>query len=209
MNLEILPLAITMMAGPQIMSALVLITSKRPVTNSLAFVAAVAATATAGVFLYSLLGNGLDTAIGLHDNSGPTPLANAIQLALALLLVWLAVRSYRHRATATEPKWMESLANATPKKSFTLAATLIFLMPTDIIVMLTVGVNLASHDLSLAAAWPFLALTTLIAALPLIGYIVFYRRAKVLMPKARDWMSEHSWLVNIFVYLLFIYLVLK
>ncbi len=209
MHLEILPLAITMMAGPQIMSALMLVTSKRPIANSLAFVAAVALTATAGVFLYSLIGNGLDTVVGLHDKSGPTPLANAIQLALALLLVWLAVRSYRHRATATEPKWMRSLVNTTPKKAFRLAATLIFLMPTDIIVMLTVGVNLASHDESLADAWPFLALTTLIAALPLLAYLLFYRRAQSFMPKVRDWMTEHSWLVNIFVYMLFIYLVLQ
>ena len=208
MHLQILPLAITMMAGPQIMSALVLTTSKRAIANSLAFVAAVALTATAGVFLYSLIGQVLDGALGLHDQSGPTALAEAIQIVLVGGLILLAIKSFRGRATASQPKWMYSLVNATPKRAFILGTTLIFLMPTDIMVMLTVGVNLASNDLSLLDAWPFLLLTTTIAALPLIAYLLFYRRAQALMPKVRDWMDSHSWLINIFVYVLFIYLIL-
>jgi hypothetical protein len=37
MNLAILPLAITMLAGPQIMSAIICVTSVRPVRTSVAF----------------------------------------------------------------------------------------------------------------------------------------------------------------------------
>jgi hypothetical protein len=208
MHLEVLPLAITMMAGPQILTALILTTSKRPIPNSLAFVAAVALTATVGVFLYLVIGNALGSAIELRDESGPTTFAKWIQILLVGVLVWLALRSYRDRDTATLPKWMGSLIDATPKRAFLFGAALIFLMPTDIVAMLTVGVNLASNNLEVADALPFLLLTTTVAALPLLAYLLFYRRAQTLMPKIRDWMSHNSWLVNIFVYVLFIYLIL-
>ncbi len=208
MHLEILPLAITMMAGPQIMSALIFTTSKRPIANSLAFVAAVFVAASMGVFIYSLVGNVLGQAITLNDGDGPTGWAKAIQVALVGVLAWLAVKAYRGRKTSAQPEWMSSLIDAKPERAFTLGLTLIFLMPTDIAAMLTVGINLASNDLEFTDALPFLLLTTSIAALPLIAYLLFYRRAVSFMPKVRDWMSQNSWLVNIFVYVLFIYLIL-
>jgi hypothetical protein len=83
---------------------------------------------------------------------------------------------------------------------------LIFLMPTDIASMLTVGVNLQQNGHSLIDALPFLALTLLIAALPLLAYLLLGRRAKEAMPKVRDWMSANSWLVNIIVLGIFIFL---
>ena len=208
MNLQILPLAITMMAGPQIMSALMLTTSKRPVVNSLTFVGGVALTASVGVFLYSLIGSVIDQFISLGSGSEPSTAAKVIQLILVALLVFLSVKSYRGRATSAQPKWMGSLMEASPRRAFVMATDLIFLMPTDIVTMLTVGINLTSNNLPFSAAIPFLLLTTLIAALPLIIYLLFYRRAKTFMPKVRDWMQSNSWAINIAVYLLFIYLVL-
>jgi hypothetical protein len=51
MNLDILPLAITMMAGPQIMSAIIFVTTPKPVKVSMAFIAAVAIAVTVGVLI--------------------------------------------------------------------------------------------------------------------------------------------------------------
>jgi small neutral amino acid transporter SnatA (MarC family) len=63
MELQILPLAITMMAGPQIMSAIIFVTAPKPLKVSASFIAGVAIATTAGVVialtLASLLGNGL------------------------------------------------------------------------------------------------------------------------------------------------------
>jgi hypothetical protein len=71
-----------------------------------------------------------------------------------------------------------------------------------------VGINLAQNDVSLLAAVPFMAATILIAALPVLSYLLFRRRAELAMPKVRDWMNTHSWLVNIIVYIVFILLIL-
>ena len=208
MNLQILPLAVTMMAGPQIMSALILTTSKRPIANPAAFVAGVVVAASAGVALYTAIGSWLGSVVNLGNNSGPTTAAKIIQIILVGLLVALAIKTYLGRKTAKEPKWMAGLFESTPKKAFILAVGLIFLMPTDIAAMLTVGINLASNNLGFLDAIPFLLLTTFIAALPLLAYLVFYRKAQIFMPKVRDWMRQNSWLVNIFVYALFVYLIL-
>jgi len=207
MNLQILPLAITMMAGPQIMTALILTTSKWPVASSGAFVGAVGLTASVGVWLYSRIGQWLGGTVPLHEAGGPSGAAKLLQVLLVLVLIVLALRSYRGRKTSQAPKWMASLFGASPGRAFLLGCGLIFFMPTDIVVMLTVGLNLASNNLDLLSAVPFLLLTTLIAALPLISYLLFYKRAAALMPKVRDWMQRNSWLVNIFVYALFIYLI--
>jgi uncharacterized membrane protein YidH (DUF202 family) len=69
-------------------------------------------------------------------------------------------------------------------------------------------VNLAQNDASLLGAVPFVLATILIAALPLLSYLLFRRRAERAMPKVRDWMNTHSWLVNIIVYIIFIILIL-
>jgi heme A synthase len=58
------------------------------------------------------------------------------------------------------------------------------------------------------AALPFIGATILVAALPLLAFLLFHRRAKRAMPAVRDWTNSHSWLVNIIVCVVFIVLIL-
>jgi hypothetical protein len=53
-------------------------------------------------------------------------------------------------------------------------------------------VNLVHNNAGLLAALPFIVATTLVAALPLLLYLFFYRRAGTLAPKVRDWMNANS-----------------
>ena len=105
-------------------------------------------------------------------------------------------------------KWLGKLQGAYPKQALRTGLLVIFFMPSDIIVMLTVATNLEQNGDSLGAAVPFVLLTTLIAALPLLGYLLFHRRAVHAMPKLRDWMNSNSWLVNIIVCVIFIILII-
>ena len=205
MNAQIIPLAITMMAGPQIMTAIVLVTHPDAARVSLAFLAGVAVAATLGTTIAYLLADRID----LGDASDRGSSGNVVQYVLVGLLLLLAIRTYRNRETVKPPKWMGSLQEATPRKALTMGLLLIGLMPTDVASMLTVGVNLAHNGDSLLDAVPFLALTLLIAALPLLTYLLFGRRAKAAMPKVRDWMTANSWLVNIIVLAIFIVLILS
>src|ERR687897_169704 len=205
-NLQILPLAITMMAGPQIMSDIVFITSKRAVALNGAFVVGVAIAVTAGTAiawgLVSVLG------IDLGDSSDSGSAGTIIQLALVALLVLASIKNVVRRETIEPPKWLGALQEADARKAFTTGLLVILLMPSDILIMLTVGTNLEQSKSSFVDALPFIGATVLVAALPLLGYLLFRRRAQVLMPKVRDWMNNNAWAVNVIVYFIFIVLIL-
>jgi hypothetical protein len=204
MNLQILPLAITMMAGPQIMSAIIFVTAPKPLKLSASFLTAVAIAATVGVAIFLALGNNFS----LGDSNDNSSAGNIIQYLLVGLLVFLALMNYVRRETIEPPKWLGTLQNAGPGTAFKTGLLLISLMPSDLIIMMTVGTNLAQNNASLLAALPFLAATVLVAALPVLFYLLFHRRAQEVMPKVRNWMNTHSWLVNIIVYIVFIALIL-
>jgi cytochrome c biogenesis protein CcdA len=208
MSLEVLPLAITMMAGPQIMSAIIFVTAEKAVPVSVAFVAGVAIAATVGTAIAlgiaSLLGDA--TSLGESSESGST--GSVIQYVLVGLLVLAALKSYLGRETAEPPKMLGRLQEADPTLAFRTGALLILLFPSDVIVLLTVGINLEHSGAGLVDALPFILATTAIAALPLLAYLLFHRRAVTAMPQVRDWMNTHSWVVNIIACAIFIVLIL-
>jgi hypothetical protein len=208
MNLAIIPLAITMNAGPQIMSALIFITASKPLKLSAAFLAGVVIAVTVGVTITYTLATALGNSISLGDSSDSSSLGNIIQYGLVGLLVILSIRSYLGRETSEPPRWLGALQNAKPRTAFTTGLLLLSVFPSDFVVLLTVGMNLAQNNATLLAAVPFVAATIFIAALPLLFYLLFHRRAQRAMPKVRDWMNANSWLVNIIVYVIFILLIL-
>jgi cytochrome c biogenesis protein CcdA len=207
-NIEILPLAITMMIGPGIMAAIIFVTHERAVQVSLAFVAGIAISVTLGVAvatgILSLLGDN----VSLGDPADRGSAGTIIQVALVALLAASAVKNYVRRETIEPPKWMGALLSADTAKAFRTGLLLIPLMPSDVIIMLTVATNIEQTDSSLVDALPFVALTVLVAALPLLAFLLFHRRAHRAMPKVRDWMNANSWLVNIIVCVVFILLIL-
>jgi len=204
MNTAILPLAVTMMAGPQEMTAIIFVTHRTPVKVSLAFLTGVTAAMVLGTTIYYLLAGTID----LGDPSSAGSSGTIIQLVLVGLLAFLALRTYRHRETIEPPKWLGGMLQASPTKALVMGFLLIFVMPTDIVSMMTVGANLQQNENSLIDALPFWGLTLLIAALPILAYLLFGKRAKTAMPKVRDWMYANSWLVNIIVIGIFIVLIL-
>jgi len=208
MKLDILPLAITMLAGPQIMAAIIFVTAPKPLNVSAAFIAGVAVATTIGVIIATTIASLLDNRISLGDSSDTGSIGHIVQYLLVGLLVALAVKNYVRRETVEPPGWLGTLMNADPKKALGIGLLLIFMMPSDVIILLTVGVNLTQNNAGLLSALPFIAATVLVAALPLLFYVLFHRRAERLMPKVRDWMNTHSWVVNIIVCVVFIALIL-
>ena len=208
MSLSVIPLAITMNAGPQIMSAIIFITASKPLKLSAYFLAGVVIAVTAGVTITYTLATTLGNSISLGDPSNSGSPGNMIQYLLVGLLVFLSIRSYVRRETSEPPRWLGALQNAKPRTAFTTGLLLLSVFPSDLVILVTVGVNLAQQNASLLGAVPFIVATILIAALPVISYLLFRRRAQQIMPKVRDWMNTNSWLVNIIVFVVFIVLIL-
>ena len=208
MDLAIIPLAITMNAGPQIMSAIIFVTARNPLKLSAAFLAGVAIAVTVGVTITYTLATLLGNSVSLGDPSNNGSLGHIIQYLLVGLLVFLSIKNYVRRETIEPPGWLGTLQNAKPRTAFRTGLLLLSVFPSDFVILVTVGVNLAQNNASLLTAVPFIAATIFIAALPVLAYLLFRRRAQRAMPKVRDWMNTNSWLVNIIVYVIFILLIL-
>jgi hypothetical protein len=208
MSLAVIPLAITMNAGPQIMSAIIFVTAPKALRLSAYFLAGVVIAVTVGVTVTYTLATVLGNSISLGDPSSSGSLGNIIQYLLVGLLVFLSIKSYVNRETSEPPRWLGAMQNATPRTAFLAGLLLLSVFPSDFVILMTVGINLAQNDASLLGAVPFVAATILIAALPVLSYLLFHRRAVRAMPKVRDWMNANSWLVNIIVYVIFILLIL-
>lgn len=207
MHLKLLPLAITTMLGPQILSAIILVTKeKSPIKTSLAYLFGVFFAASTGILLIYLttifLGGRIDLA-----NSHRGEIGKFLDFFFIIILIFMSIRTYLRRKKIKPPKWLRVLQSAKPKEAFKIALILIYFMPTDILVMLTVGTYLASNGISYFGVMPYLALTMLIASMPLLFYLFFRKKAVKFMPKVRDWMNKKSWIVNIAVYIFFLLLI--
>jgi hypothetical protein len=209
MSLSVIPLAITMNAGPQIMSAIIFVTAPKALRLSAYFLAGVVIAVTVGVTVTYTLATVLGNSISLGDPSDSGSIGNIIQYLFVGLLVFLSIKNFVNRETIEPPRWLGAMQNAKPKTAFMAGLLLLSVFPSDFVVLMTVGINLAQNDASLLDALPFVAATILIAALPVLSYLLFHRRAVRAMPKVRDWMNANSWLVNIIVYIIFILLILS
>lgn len=202
-SLQILPLALIMVMGPQILTSIFLVTSREPVRNSIAMLIGVVAAACLSLAIWF----GIVKAIGIDPKEGGGP--TTADWIVAGLLALAAIHTFLGRGNASVPKWMTALQEAEPKRAFVLAFLLILLMPTDIVAVISTANWLHDNDKDLLHGWPLIAATTLLMALPILGYLLLGHRARDAIPRIRDWLTTNAWLVNIVVIIYFIYQLLK
>jgi cytochrome c biogenesis protein CcdA len=201
--LAALPLAIVMSAGPQIVTAVFLATSRDARRNSLAFLASVAAATTIGVTVFYFVGN------AVSGDSSKDFGGNWLDYLIIALLVFLAVRVFMQRKRTEPPKWMGRLETADARFSAKIGLLLYLLMPTDVVSMATVGAYLAREGAPWVHSLPFVGLTVLIAGLPLIVLLLMGRRAETVLPRVRNWMNANSWIISEAVILFFLAMTLS
>jgi len=202
-SLQILPLALIMVMGPQILTSIFLVTSREPVKNSIAMLIGVVAAACLSLAIWF----GIVKAIGIDPKEGGGP--TTADWIVAGLLALAAIHTFLGRGTASVPKWMSALQEAEPRRAFSLGFLLILLMPTDIVAVISTANWLHDNDKDLINGWPLVAATTLLMALPILAYTLIGHRAREAMPGIRNWLTTNAWLVNIIVIVYFIYQLLK
>jgi len=184
----VLPMAVVMSAGPQIVTATFLATSEGAKRNSLNFLGGVAVATTLGVTVFYFLGSG----IAGKQKEGK----DWLDWTIIGLLVVLTILVFVRRKESEPPKWMGKLQHADARLGRRIGFLLYTLMPTDLIAMATVGAYIARQGEPWWHTLGFVVLTVLIAGLPLIVVLAMGRRAESTLPKIRDWMNANSWIVN-------------
>ena len=195
---KILPMAFVMIAGPQILSAIFLATSESWRRNSAAYVAGAALSITLIVTIAFFVGSGASDAGASHDT---------LDIVVLVLLVAAALDKFIRRKQSKPPKWMGKLETAHARFSFRLGFLLLGVFPTDILTSWAVGTYLSNHGDPWWHLLPFVLLTLLLLGLPALLILIFGQRAQAFLPKARDWMDTHSWVVSEIVIVFFIVIV--
>ena len=198
--LEVLPLVVVMVAGPQLLSAIFLATSEDWRRNSAAFVAGAALSISFVVALAYVLG------VGAIGQGAPNTTLSAVVL---IALLFAMVHTYRTREESEPPQWMGTLGSATPRFSFRLGFLLLGFFPTDLLTSAAVGSYLVSQDAPVTDAAPFVLLTLLVLAAPSLVLLAFGERAEAVLPRIRNWMNDNAWIVNEVVILFFIAMTLN
>ena len=199
-----LPLAVVMVAGPQIISAFFFATSEKWKTDSAAYVLGAAVSITAVVTVAYLVGKGAS-----GGGSGSGSRSHTVDYVIVALLLLVMAYVFHGRKQTDPPKWMGKLQTATPRLTFTLGFLLLGFFPSDVVTSITVGAHLANHGDPWWHALPFVFLTLLLLALPALAVLVLGERAKKVLPKIRNWMDTNSWIVSEIVLAFFIAIVLS
>lgn len=189
----VLPLAFVMIAGPQIISSFFLATSSEPVKNSISYLAGAALSITTVVTVAYLIAEGSSGNRGGDSGGTAETVIDWIILALVLFLI---AHTFLTRKTSQPPSWMGKLQEARPKFAFLLGLALLGVFPTDIASSIAAGLHVARHGEAWWQCLPFVALTLLLLGLPLLGVLVLGHRADVVLPRIRDWMNSHAWVVS-------------
>lgn len=198
---KVLPLAFLMILGPQIITAIFLATSVNAKKNSTAFLVGV------------MLATGLGLSVSFAASSRLGGLVGDIEGHKSIELYWiiiallglLGVRIFmRRNRTTSGPKWMSRIQTAKVSNSILLGFVLFLVFPTDLISWVAVGAAFANQGSPYWYTFVFTAIVVLLAAIPLILLLILGKRAQVLLPKARGWMCENSWIVSEILVIFFI-----
>jgi hypothetical protein len=203
----VLPMAFVMVAGPQIVTAILLATSVDPRRASVFFLIGAAIGTGVGVgAAYLLTGQFTQHAA---PSVGDDQVKRVVEFAIVILLLILAWRVFQGRHNTDPPKWMAKLQTATPEFALKVGVFMFLVMPSDLMGNLTVGAHLAHIKAGWGACLLFVALTVLMAATPLLVLIGLGDRAATVLPRIRDWTTAHSWMVSELVIGFFLVMTLK
>lgn len=202
--MTVLPMAFVMVAGPQIVSAVFIATSKDWFRNSLIFLL--------GAALASVMGTGVAYFGYTYFTQGAGGRGSAksvVNWVIVVLLLLLVVRVYLKRKDTQPPKWMGRLQDADAAFAFRIAFLLFLLMPTDIVSTVTVGLHLARSASPYWHVVGFIAATLLLAGIPLILDLLIGKRGETLLPRVREWMNTNSWIVSEIVIAFFLIMAMR
>ncbi|PZF86969.1 GAP family protein [Micromonospora deserti] len=194
--LTILPMAVVMVAGTQLVAAVFLASADRPRAASLGYLAGAALVVGGGVTASWLVTRSIKISVAGADHGGRNPIETRIDQVVLVLLVALAVIVFLRRHSAGPPAWMGRLQRAGPGYAVKLGVLLFLGMPADDLTMITVGATAARHDLAWWHLLPFVLFTLGLLALPLLSLLLLGHRAEAVLPRIRDGAAHHSWLVS-------------
>jgi threonine/homoserine/homoserine lactone efflux protein len=134
------------------------------------------------------------------SSSGPTQTVSIIKLLLGLLLLVAAARQWRSRPKPGQdpvmPKWLASIDQFTPPRSFAIGAALSAVNPKNLAMSLAAGLSIAQAGISTAQEAGTIVIYVLLAGATILGPLVVYlamgQRASEILGAWRTWLADNN-----------------
>lgn len=184
----LLPVAIGFALSPAAIIELILVLfSKRRVTNSIAFVVALVVMASAALVLGAL---GSSSSGG--SGGGTSTVASWVFVVFGLLLVVMGVSNWRKRSDTSEPAVFQAIATMGPVAVALLSLGVTFLNPKNLPLLLSAGATIGSTD----APWLAGATFLLVGTLPYTGAMLYSLlggdHSAATLERLRDWLVANN-----------------
>ena len=194
---DTLPMAIGVAISPVPIIAIVLMlgTPRARSTGPAFAVGWLVGLAVVGVVVLLLAsGNATD------EDGGPATWTSALELVFGLLLLLIAVRTWRTRpapgAEAQTPKWMQAIDTFTAGKALGAGALLSGINPKNLALTLAAATAIAQTEIpggeQAIALAVFVAVGSLTILAPVAIYFTMGARAKKILDGLKNWMAAHN-----------------
>jgi threonine/homoserine/homoserine lactone efflux protein len=135
-----------------------------------------------------------------EDNGGPETWISLVKLALGILFLLLATRTWRGRPKAGQevamPKWMQAIDTFTTGKSLGFGVLLSGVNPKNLALTIAAATTIAQTGISDGEAAGTLAIFILVGSLSILAPVVIYftlgARATVILDDLKTWMAAHN-----------------
>jgi threonine/homoserine/homoserine lactone efflux protein len=194
---DILPLAVGVAISPvPVIAVVLMLGTPRARPNGLAFALGwvVGLTVVGGVILALASGN------SQADDGGPETWVSVVKLALGVLFLLLAARTWRSRPRAGQeaamPKWMQAIDTFTTGRSFGFGVLLSGVNPKNLALTIAAAAAIAQTGISGGEAAGTLAVFIIVGSLSILAPVVIYFamgvKAAVILDELKTWMADNN-----------------
>ena len=205
---DVLPFALVVTISPiNIIAAIVLLFSKRPVVNAASYVVGFVVGVAAMLGALVAIAGTVDLAAGTGTATG----AGGIRIALGVALLVAAIAKFRSAPKAGEPaslpKWMAGLAMFAPVKSLGLGVLIGALNPKNIAMAIAAALSIASVGLTggqqVVVVVVYVVLAVLGVAAPVVVALVLGDRSQPVLASWKAWLERNNPVVMGVLFLVF------
>ncbi|GAB2915539.1 GAP family protein [Streptomyces heilongjiangensis] len=148
---------------------------------------------------------------GPSEQGQPADWVSALDLALGVLLLWVAVKEWRGRPRGDEevtlPKWMKTVDSFTPVKALAVGTALSAVNPKNLLLSIAAASAIARTDTSAGTQAVALAVYVVLGSLgpgtPLVLYFALRERSKHILDGLKLWMERNNTVIMAVICLIF------
>lgn len=205
---DILPFAVIVMVSPiNIVAAILLLFSRRPVPNATWYLVGFVAGLAAVVAVLIVVAD----AIGLSGGGDRSKTVSWLLVVLGAYLLLVALRKFRSRPgpddEPTLPTWMDGIAGFSPGRSLAIGAAIGAGNPKNIAVGLGTAVAVSSAGLAtldqVLTVTIYVVLASLGVAAPIITMLVLGDRAPAVLEDWKGWLTRNNAAMMAVIFLFF------